>query len=65
MTGASCSAKDQEVIVLTNNVGCQTVSRSANDRYAYDEWQGNVTFRDITKKSNGAERHGSPARGQK
>ncbi len=52
MTARLALPKSKDVIVLTNKGGASGI-HYANDRYAYDEWQGNVSFRDSSKKRKG------------
>ena len=44
--------ESRDVILLTNQGGASGI-HYANDRYAYDEWQGNVSFRDSSRKVKG------------
>lgn len=52
MTARLALPKSKDAIVLTNKGGASGI-HYANDKYAYDEWQGNVSFRDSSKKRKG------------
>jgi len=57
MTARLALPKSKDVIILTNKGGASGI-HYANDRYAYDEWHGNVSFRDISKKGKGKSAQG-------
>ncbi len=52
MTARLTLPKSKDAIILTNKGGASGI-HYANDRYAYDEWHGNVSFRDSSKKRKG------------
>jgi hypothetical protein len=49
--------KSKDAIILTNKGGASGI-HDANDRYAYDEWHGNVSFKDSSKKGKGKSAQG-------
>ncbi len=49
--------KSKDAIILTNKGGASGI-HYANDRYAYDEWHGNVSFKDSSKKGKGKSAQG-------
>jgi len=52
MTARLTLIKSKDVIILTSQMGASGI-HYANDRYAYDEWHGNVSFKDSSKKGKG------------
>ncbi|MDD3847557.1 MAG: MliC family protein [Syntrophorhabdaceae bacterium] len=52
MTARLALPKSKDVVILTNQGGASGI-HYANDRYTYDEWHGNVSFRDSSKKVKG------------
>lgn len=57
MTARLALPESKDVIILTNTGGASGI-HYANDRYAYDEWHGNVSFKDSSKKGKGKSAQG-------
>jgi len=57
MTARLTLPKNKDVIILTNKGGASGI-HYANDRYVYDEWHGNVSFKDSSKKRKGKSAQG-------
>jgi hypothetical protein len=57
MTARLTLPRSKDVVILTNEGGASGIHYT-NERYAYDEWHGNVSFRDSSKKRKGKSTQG-------